>query len=331
MVELAKTLERNGDLSRVPNIAYRVDGRIVHNPREEPPLSQLSMPRRDVGGLNPEEYIQRYAASCSDPIQEGIRPTNVITRRGCPRRAAGRGCSFCARIDKKVRARTPIQAWEEYCYLVRELKVNYLYEDSDSWINARWLKELAEIWDREGGLDVRFRVYGDVRDMTPETVSLLKRLSVDTVLMGIESGDRNVLLRNGKDFTCGAVRRACGLLAKAEIKIADAYVLGLAGEDWTSIDRTMRLAQGVHSICETSATYWNIMLPLPGSPSWEMLSRVSPEATDMTRGYRFDMATVRREFLTHCTELGPDALDKLEELRADLCRQSSMLVGEYIR
>ncbi len=331
MVELVKAFGRNDDLSRVPNMVYRVDGRIMHNPREELPVSQFPMPRRDAGQLDPEEYIQAYAASCSDPIQESIRPTNVITRRGCPRRASGHGCSFCARIDKKVRARTPIQAWEEYRYLVEKFDVNYLYEDSDSWIDPRWLRRLAEIWEREGGLDTRFRVYGDVRDITPETVSLLQLLNVDTVLMGIESGDRNVLLANGKDFTCGTVLRACELLAEADIRIADAYVLGLAGENWTSIDKTLKLAQSVHSICETSATYWNVMLPLPGSPSWEMLSRVSPRTTDMTENYQFDVEAVRRDFLAQCTELGPHALGKLEELRADLCRESSMLVGEYIR
>lgn len=331
MLELVKALSRRESFSRVPNLVYRSCGEIVHNRRLELPISGLPFPRRDAGGLNPDSYIRNYATSCSDAVEFNLRPTNLVTRRGCPRRAGGQGCSFCARIDRKVRTRIPFQAWEEYRYLVEELDVNYLYEDSDSWIDVGWLRELANIWEKNGGLDVRFRVYGDVRDISPHSVSLLKRLNVDTVLLGIESGDRNVLLQNGKDFTCAEICRACSLLAETGIKVADAYVLGLAGETWSSIEKTVRLSESVHLICETSATYWNIMLPLPGSPSWEMLSRVSPQTTDMTTGYRLDMNIVRQDFFSHCTELGSHALERLEKLRAELCRQSSMLVGEYIR
>ena len=230
MLALVRALSENQDLSGVPNLVYRLGQRIIHNPRQETPISDLPMPRRNVGGLDPETYIRNYTESCSDPVEDGIRPTNVVTRRGCPRRAAGRGCSFCARIDRKVRSRTPIQAWEEYKYLAEELDANYLYEDSDSWINIEWLKQLAEIWTHNGGLDVRFRVYGDVRDINRESVELLKQLNVDTVLIGFESGDRNVLIKNGKDFARHDVELACELLAGADIKIADVYVLGLAGE-----------------------------------------------------------------------------------------------------
>lgn len=331
VVKLANVLKKGTDISKVPNLVYRYQNEIRHNHFEELPLSSQPIVCRDIGGLNPEDYIKSYGISCSDPIQSAIRPTNVVTRRGCPRRATGNGCSFCARIDKRVRSKTPGQAWDEYRYLVEQLKVNYLFEDSDSWINVPWLDHLATIWERKGGLDAKFRVYGDIRDITRRSVSLLSRLNVDTVLLGIESGDRNVLRKNGKDYSSDDVLHACKLLADSGIKIADAYVLGLARETWGTIDITRTLAENVHSICETSATYWNIMLPLPGSPSWEMLSSVSHRATDMSRGYQLDIECVRSDFLAHCTELGPNALPRLEEIRADLCRQSSMLVGEYIR
>lgn len=331
LLMLIGALKGQGQLTDVPNLVYRSGGHIVRNVTREVLLSSLPMPRRDTGGLDPEQYIRDFTVTVSDPIGEACRATNVVTRRGCPRRASGHGCSFCARIDKSVRSRTPLQAWQEYHYLARELRVNYLYEDSDSWINVKWLTELADIWDREGGLDVRFRVYGDVRDISPQSVALLRRLNVDTVLMGIESGDRNVLVRNGKDFSRSEVERACELLADAEIKIADAYVLGLAGESWESIDRTIRLSESVRAICPISATYWNIMLPLPGAPAWNMLIESSPRYADFASTYRLDMDAIREEFFTHCTNLGTGALQRLQSLRTDLCQRCSMLVGEYIR
>jgi radical SAM superfamily enzyme YgiQ (UPF0313 family) len=331
MLELVRVLESDKNLSRVPNLAYRGNVGIKLNQREEISLEQLQMPRRDVGGLNLKEYIDSYDLSSSDPIQRYIRPTNVVTRRGCPRRAVGRGCSFCARIDRRVRARTPLQAWDEYSYLVNEFGVDYIYEDSDSWIEPNWLSILAEIWEERGGLNTRFRIYGDVRDINGGNVQLLTRLNVDTVLLGIESGDREILLRNGKDFTSDAVVQACDLLGKAGIKVADAYVMGLAGESWESIDKTWRLSEKVRSVCEIAATYWNIMLPLPGSPSWQMLMEASPPAGRFSNTYHLDINAIREEFLTYCTHLGSNALGLLKILRADLCRESSMLVREYIR
>ena len=110
MLRLAQILSSDKDLSAVPNLVYRSGSEIYTNPRYELPLSELPLPKRDVGGLNPESYILNYERSCSDPIKQGRRPMNVVTRKGCPRRASNRGCSFCARMDNKVRARTPIQA-----------------------------------------------------------------------------------------------------------------------------------------------------------------------------------------------------------------------------
>lgn len=331
MHELVKALSTGTSLAKVPNLVFRSGQTIVHNKRDELPISKLSMPRRIAGGLDPESYVARYSDSCTDPLLPDVRPTNVVTRKGCPRRAVGRGCSFCARVDRKVRTRTPMQAWLEYKYLVEDMGVNYLYEDSDSWISLNWLRELENIWTANGGLDVRFRIYGDIRDINAESVLLLKRLNVDTVLTGIESGDRNVLLENGKDFAWHDIEQACHLLNDAGISMTDAYVLGMATETWESIEKTVRLSKKIRSLCNIKTTYWNIMLPLPGSPSWKMLANSSEKFDELAKSYNMNVNRIRQEFFNCCTNLGPNALESLSNLRADLCKNINMPVGEYIR
>ncbi len=331
MLQLSKALSNGGDLSSVPNLVYREAKKIITNPCYETPISRLPMPQRYAGGLDPEMYINNYSVSCSDPFKANLRTTNVVTRRGCPRRAAGKGCSFCARMDRKVRSRTPLQAWQEYKYLVNELGVEYLYDDSDSWINTGWLSELADIWESNGGLNVRLRVYGDIRDITAESTTLMRRLNVDTVLVGIESGDRNVLMQNGKDFTNNDIKEACKNLANADIKIADAYVLGLIGESWESLENTKILSETINLICEKAATYWNIMLPLPGSPSWQVLMEKSPIAREHSTNYKIDVDLIREEFFKACTGLGANAFNRLKVFRDDMCLKSLMPAGENLR
>ena len=193
------------------------------------------------------------------------------------------------------------------------------------------MRKLDEIWQKNGGLPVKFRVYGDIRDITEQSAELLRRLNVDTVLTGIESGDRNVLIQNGKDFAWHDVEKACGLLSDVGISITDAYVLGLAGESWQSIERTIDLSKRIRSISDVYTTYWNVMLPLPGSPSWKMLLERTPLANIISDTYKLDVPLVREEFFKYCTLLGENATEKLENIRAELCKNISMPVGEYIR
>jgi anaerobic magnesium-protoporphyrin IX monomethyl ester cyclase len=320
-------------LEEIPNLVWRDNGAIKLNVVEEVDLKTLPLPRRDSSGIDLEKYIASYSASkaASNLPFYYKRPTNAYSIKGCPRRSAHNGCSFCSRIDTRVRCKSPEQAFEEFKYLEREFSIDYISDFSDNWVIPRWLRQLSGIYERYGGLGSRLRVYADPRDINDETVLLLKELGVDTVLLGIESGDREVLRRNGKNVEPALIVKAVNLLAKQDIKISDAYVLGLIGETRASLDKTVDLARIIRGSCTTEISYWNILTPLPGSKAWNLLmSGDQSLAPSMSTSYEFDTVLLERKFISRFTELGESGYEYLVTIREAMLDQSTIPSREFI-
>jgi len=319
------------DLAGVPNLAYREGDAILVNAAEELDLSTLPFPDRQVPGLDMEAHIRSFRTRGSEERFPCTRPTNAYSRKGCPRRGPSHGCSFCARIDLSVRSKTAAQAYDEYRYLVEEFGVDYICDDSDTWIRRSWMEDLLDLVDRRGEIGAKFRVYGDVRDITPGTAPLLRAIGVDAVLVGMESGDESILWQNGKPMRQDAMLKAAGLLGENGIKICDAYVLGLIGESQASLDRTRDFARRVHELCEPQITYWNMILPLPGSPIWGRMM-LRPDLAAKYRGeYRFNIEELRRDFIATFCNLGPDGYKELLDIRHEYLDDALVAAGEYLR
>ncbi len=257
----------------IPNLIYRQGDKIIKNPVKEIDLNSLPIPKRTVGGLNPDVYFRNFQISKQE---QGLdfsynRPINTYSHKGCIFRQNGNGCSFCSRVDKRFRLKNASLVYDEYSYLVNELKADYISDFSDSWIYAPFIRKLHAEYEKRGKINADIRVYGDVRLITEENVKLMKEIGVDTVLLGIESGDERVLKLNGKPIKRQQILNAVRLLAKENIKVSDAYVLGLIGETEESLNNTASLADEIQKNCETEISYWNIMTPLPGNYLWKKM------------------------------------------------------------
>ncbi|MBI5765457.1 MAG: cobalamin B12-binding domain-containing protein [Planctomycetes bacterium] len=318
-------------LEAIPNLAYR-DGDLIRLTEcEELDLSTLPFPDRRLPGLDLEAHIRNFLERGSEEKFGCLRPTNAYTRKGCPRRGPGYGCSFCARIDMSVRSKTAKQAYDEYRYLVDEFSVDYICDDSDTWIRKEWLQDILDLMERHGEIGARFRVYGDVRDITEHTAPLLREVGVDAVLVGMESGDEGTLRINGKPMRNERMLKAADLLGKNGVKICDAYVLGLMGETEETLLQTRAFAEKVHSLCEAQITYWNLILPLPGSPIWDQMMLREPFAAKYGDAYRFEVEELRRDYVDAFCRLGPNGYDRLLQIREELFVRDCVAAGEYLR
>ena len=289
------------------------------------------MPDRRIDGIDMEKYIGSFHETNTDPDLGSVRVTNAYLKKGCPRRVDNRGCSFCARIDRGLRSKTAMQAYEEYKYLINEFDINYIYDDSDSWVKASWMKSLLDLYNDFGTLQTKLRVYADVRDINENTVWMMKDLGVDTVLVGVESGDERILRLNGKPMTKEMVIRATKLLGKAGIKLCDAYVLGLIGETKTSVERTKALATQIGNYCEKRVTYWNVIMPLPGSPIWSSMMKVPSLQAKYGNEYKFDLEEVQKDYVNHFCNLGPDGYALLTNTCNFLQASQNIPLRKYIR
>lgn len=319
------------DLATIPNLAYRDHGKVRLTRPDKVDLETLPFPDRRIPGIQMERLIRNFALYGSEEKLGCIRPTNAYTRKGCPRRAPGLGCSFCARTDMSVRSRSVEQAYKEYRHLVAEFGSDYICDDSDTWIHEEWLSGLRTIVDKNGDIGAKLRVYGDVRDINERTAALLRELGVDAVLVGMESGDEDVLRLNGKPMRQGRMLKAAELLGRNGVKLCDAYVLGLIGESEGSIMRTLDFASRVQSLCETQITYWNLVLPLPGSPIWDRMMADPRLFSKYGHEYVFDTEELRRDFIGSFCNLGQYGYDQLVEIRDGMLASASVAPGEYLR
>jgi radical SAM superfamily enzyme YgiQ (UPF0313 family) len=256
---------------------------------ENPSLDLYPIIDRTVGGVDFQRYLRAWNRPDIDPLRV---PTSIYFQKGC-----GRTCTFCARVDKRLRRRPPKQIVEEVQGL-RNCGVNYLYVVDDT-ISAdpSFLSELLAEIERVGNGFLRFWAFADIRDLSEETALLLARLGAEKLLIGVESGSEKLRKNSGKMFTNEMLLRRLARLGSLGIKVEDSYVLGLPGESIETLAETYELAAQVLGVCQTEGTAFNIMTPLLGSPDWNRLMHIPGLADKYKTGYQFDIDEVRQDFL----------------------------------
>ena len=316
----------------VSNLTYRSGKRIISNPDLEVNLTRLQIPDRTLIDL--ETYIkdfQKIKTEQNLPFSYN-RPTNTYIKKGCPIRINGHGCSWCSRVDKRFREKTPQQFFDELKYLSEEFGVDHISKFADDFLGNRnndWLRRLEEIVEGSG-LNIGIRIYTSVRNISEENVKRLKKIGVDTILLGIESGNDLVLRQNGKYQTRKQVIDACNLFKKHDISISPAYILGLVGETWDTLQDTIQLSEQVSGICQTEISYWNPLTPLPGSNAWNILMQRDEFRQRFGNTYRLDPVELQKQHLQYSTQLGVKGYDKLLEFREEMLSKAIIPSKEYV-
>lgn len=307
---------------QIPNLSYRKDGTIIHNALQNNPLSALPALDFEIPGIE----LGKYFASSDNPTMRGnhgySKPLSAYTVRGCPRRTNNKGCSFCARVDKGTNIRTPEQTVEEYMYL-KGLGADAIRDDADSWlIKPRRLEEIAKIIERKGGLRVPFHVYGDPGIITSEIADLAQRIGVSEVLLGVESGNQEILNINGKKIPLDRIRNTVTTLRERGIRTAQAFVGGLYRETPETLAQTVDFAKKLSKIGprETHGiTYLSTMTPLPGSSAWSFMLNANSQAKErFGNEYRLKLKELQKYFVENCTGLGKDGINLIQKAREDI-------------
>jgi len=335
LLGIAECLRRGRSVdASIPNLLFRRKGELLESVVREVDLKKLPLPRRDVGGIHLEDYFSNFQSTKMD-IQLPFtyqRPTNTYSHKGCPFRVNGKGCSFCSRVDTRFRPKSATQVYEEYRYLACECHVDHISDFSDSWISTTFLHELATLYETSGPINSTLRVYGDVRLVTSENARIMRNLGVNTVLLGIESGNETILRLNGKPTTRKQILSAVSSLAANNIMVADAYVLGLIGETCESVNDTIELAREIRQICETEISYWNIMTPLPGSHVWKIMLEENGYSKHETaqRDYHIEIETLERRAVSRLCDLGSNGYEYLCSVREEMLDSSNLGSAEFL-
>lgn len=310
--EALRLLAEGEDITKIPNLTYRNNGIIINNLVQLMDLSTLPSVNWGLNGINIKNYWDKFQEILKTVKNKHIhkKPISSFTKKGCPMRQKDGGCSFCSRIDTTLRSKTPQQVYNEFEHLV-SLGADRIEEFSDSWLyDKKWLREFVEIIEQKGHWGIPVRVYADTRNFNPEVIKLIKTIGIDSVILGIESGNEDILRKNGKPNKIKQILYCAELLGQAGIKTSPSYVLGLIGETKETIVDTFNIADQIEDRCETEMSYFSIMTPFPGSKAWKMLMS-DPAMKEKHSGYKLDNVSLQRDFIERFTLLGKGGLDYL--------------------
>jgi len=253
-VELARALEKGGDLSAIEGVLFKKKGKVVEN-GDRPLIEDLDtipFPARHL--LNrPEKYTP------ADAMRTPATP--IITSRGC----SGK-CTFCCTkqiFGRKYRFRSVdnIIAEIDYCIGRYGMKEFHIADDNFIAHRQRTIDFCKRVVD--GNYDLGFFFFNGLRAdfVSPEILKALKSIGVFSVGYGVESGNQAILDRIKKGLTLDKLRYAFRISKEEGFKTWAFFIIGLPGDTPETIRDTIDFAKEL----DPDFVKFLILKPYPGS------------------------------------------------------------------
>ncbi|MFH1413987.1 MAG: radical SAM protein [Candidatus Omnitrophota bacterium] len=254
--DLALSLSKNRDISKVDGLSWRDASGIHFNPQRPlvDDLDEIPFPDRDIVKIEPYQTAH-YG---------GLKGTSVCTSRGCPY-----GCTYClwpnTMYGKKFRARSPENVVEELQQLEEKYDVKEIYFDDDT-INfnkARLIKICQLI--RERGIKLKWFCQARVDKVDEELLKEMKAAGCYNIFFGVESGSQRIIDKIKKGIKLEDAQRAFALCRKLGIKTQAFFLLGIPGETQAEMKQTVEFAKSL----KPSSAQFAIVVPHPGTKLYE--------------------------------------------------------------
>lgn len=259
--ELVECLnDKDTDLTEIDGIAFYHAGSVVETEPRELIRNLDSLP-------SPKHEVAFYGVKGRKRIKG-----NILTSRGCPNR-----CTFCVLKSismKKVRFRSVKNVVDEIEYMINnfpEMESLWFHDDTFFVNNKRAIEICDEIIKRGLNKKIRFVCNGRMKPLSAELISKLEQANFKHVLMGLESGDENILKACKKNITRRDAIKAFTLFSRSSISITVFLIVGLPGETHETILNTAKFVQKLQRI---KYTYYNedlnILTVYPGTEIYEI-------------------------------------------------------------
>ena len=255
MAELTKRVLSGEELTCIPGIWGRVNGKTVANGRGLIPttLDELGEPG--------------WHLFDQDDMDQYCRTIPVMAQRGCPF-----GCTFCSRpYGRKVRARTPaLIADEIFQDLERyQLEKVHFYDETFS-VNQKWTLELCdELISRNASKKLQWTSTVHANTINLEVAQKMKDAGCIYVGYGVESGDDKIIAQMKKGVTKKGIIEVRRIFKQVGITTIAYFMIGHPNETLGSIWRTIKFAIRLNP--DVAAI--GIMVPYPGTEIWELANK----------------------------------------------------------
>lgn len=258
ILEIVKKLEKKENFSDIAGIFYRDGKKIVKN--------KLRIPIKDLDSLPPpaRHLFPLHKYKTHPPYGRKNPYANVITSRGCPFH-----CGYCSKsvFGNSFRALSPERVVSEIEFLIKRYKIREIhFYDDDFTMDLKRAEEICDLILKKK-LKFIWSCTTRVNLVTPSLLLKMKKAGCWLISYGVESGDQKILDRIGKNITISQVKKAFKWTRDLGIKTLGFFMVGLPGETWETIRKTIDLAKEI----KPDFTSWCVLIILPGSRLFDQI------------------------------------------------------------
>jgi len=260
IIELARNIANHHSLDGTRGIIFKKNGSIFRTPAQEMIQDLDTLPRLNYDLLNMRDYITIGHILREPQLQ-------LCTSRGCPHR-----CGYCYNLlfnHRQFRWMSAERTFEEIRHLHDRYGIRAIFFYDDYFFGRRdrimTLLDLLEENDIKMQFEVSCRV--DFLDRADTELLLrLKKNGFQELLIGIESGNEDILQLMTKDIDVDQVIQVNQKLASVGLNCKYSFMAGFPGETDEQILDTMDLMRRLlRENPFASATPLGIYTPYPGT------------------------------------------------------------------
>ncbi len=219
----------NFDFSNIPNITYRINGKIKENP-------QIEL----IKNIDVLPILNRDFFKNKNKTNDDIFHADMISARGCPF-----NCTFCNcnhYWNKMYRLRSIDDVIKE----LKELKKKYPYlksirfRDESITINKMRCKKLCDAIIKSE-LNFDFQAHSRLDGLNEDVIKTLSLAGFKQLFIGLESGSKRVLKRLQKGIDITRAEKVVSLLKKYGLNYRFSFIFLTPQERFKDIWETIKL------------------------------------------------------------------------------------------
>ncbi|MBN1154693.1 B12-binding domain-containing radical SAM protein, partial [candidate division KSB1 bacterium] len=200
---------------------------------------------------------------------EFIRGTTMLTSRGCPYH-----CIYCHVAAKwgKPRLHSAERVVEEIDLLYQKYRVQGITMSDDLFVSSpsRIEKIIDGMKNRHLLGKIRFLVDLRANMVTENLMTMLKRMGVEKIALGLESGSDPILkYLKGEEMTVEQNRQAVRIANKHGIGCYCCFMIGSPPETKDDIQKTQNLIREILDMDTRNFCQITVTTPLPGTRLWD--------------------------------------------------------------
>jgi len=224
-----KAIQANNDFSKIPNLIYRENGELIHNPIKFFDLSKFT-PAREL--INNHRYFEEGGQG------------NIETKRGCDQK-----CIYCADPickGNKIRMRDPDTVCAELQALIDQGVNCFHLCDSEFNNPISHAKEICRSIIENGlASQMTWYTYCAPHPFDEDLAQLMKEAGCVGINFGVDSGDDLILKTLRRTHCVRHIRQVVELCKGYNIIVMLDLLIGGPGETRTTIENTITLMKEI--------------------------------------------------------------------------------------